>query len=168
MPTTRLLPLAVCLTLVGCGTTSPYGEMVISAAQRSRQEAIVLPRDPNCPPTCAATLAYWKGLKGGMPTGEDDTEQIRKKFRDYKERVRNLPVVGVDPELVEKVLVLVRELKNLTEISQLAHDEYLFSAPEAIRKEFVTTGAMATQACNAVNAMRPVLSQRYGVEFPAE
>jgi hypothetical protein len=162
-----LLPLVACLALSGC-VTSPYGEMVIATAQRGRQEVIAVPRDPACPPTREATLAYWKGLKGSASPSPADMEQLIKTMRQNAEMVRKLPVVGVDPELVEKVQVLIREMKNVAEISQLAHDEYLFSPPEAVRKEFVTSGAMATQACNAVNAMRPVLSQRYGVEFPAE
>jgi hypothetical protein len=170
MPAVRLLAPAVfaCVLLSGCAAPR-YGEVVVSAVQGSRAEKISLPRDPENPPSRDATLTYWKGLKG-LNCG-DDVGQIRRGFAEYVERVRKLPVVGVDPELVEKVLILTREMKNLADISKFASEECspLFApTPEAVKEEFLHTASLLFQAAEAVRALRPVLSQRYNVEFPAE
>jgi hypothetical protein len=159
---------AACVLLAGCAA-SRYGEVVVSAVQGSRLEKVSLPRDPANPPSRDATLAYWKGLKGFHSS--DNTDQIRRDFADYADRLRKLPVIGVDPELVEKVLVAAREMKNVADISKFMAEEcspFFTPAPEAVKEEFLHSASLLTQAIEAVNALRPVLSQRYGVEFPAE
>ena len=125
MPAARLSALAVCLSLslAGCAT-SRYGDMLVSAASSSRSEPVRLPRDPARPPTGEATLAYWTGLKAASVKGTGDTEEIRDKFRRSARELQKLPVIGVDPELVEKVLVLAREEQNLARLSQFVHDGF--------------------------------------------
>ena len=40
--------------------------------------------------------------------------------------------------------------------------------PEELQAEFEKTGALVVQAHEAVKAMRPILTQRYNIEFPAK
>ncbi|HWG45368.1 MAG TPA: hypothetical protein VN688_21575 [Gemmataceae bacterium] len=53
---------AMCIAQIGCATPR-YGKVLISAVQGSRAEKICLVKDPDHPPSGAATLAYWKSLK---------------------------------------------------------------------------------------------------------
>lgn len=170
MPVIRLLALAAALALAGC-TAWPIGDAYVATVQGSRSQPVQMPQYPASPATCEATLAYWNGLKIASLRGADEPDEIRRRLRKSAEILRKLPVVGVDPELVEKVLVLAREMENTARLSQYMHDECwppLIPVPEPVTKELLNTGSLLTQASDAVAAMRPVLSQQYGVEFPAE
>ncbi len=167
MATTRLLALIACLALAGCAAPRNQ-ELYVAAVQRSRADPIHMPRDPATPPTREATLAYWTGrFKAGSLTGAEDADEIGRRLGQSAAALRKLPVLGVDPELVEKTLVVAREMQNTARLSQFIHDE-CWLVPDVVVKELLNTGSLLTQADDAVNAMRPVLSQRYGVEFPAE
>lgn len=169
MPAARIFMLAACLAVAGCAACRT-GEVYVSAVQLSRSDPVRLPRDPARPPNRDATLAYWKGLKAETVKA-GDTDLNRERLGKSAERLDKLPVLEVDPDLVERGIVLAREMRNMAGLVQYLRDECLpplVPVPEPVMRELMNTGACLAHACEAVNAMRPALSQRYGVEFPAE
>jgi hypothetical protein len=172
MPTIRPLVrgCAVCLVLAGC-TISPKEDLGVTAVQANRAENGNLTRDLVSTTNPQPTLSYWKGLTPFLKvaTGDELRREVPK-CSQHADAICKLPVMGVDPELVEKALALARELKNAADIGlYLTEDGSAFLRPpsESARREFDQTFQLTVEAGDAVKAMRPVLSQRYQVEFPA-
>ncbi|HWG45367.1 MAG TPA: hypothetical protein VN688_21570 [Gemmataceae bacterium] len=66
---------------------------------------------------------------------------------------------------------MAREWKNISDLTIFRHKEcwpMIAPVPEELQAEFEKTGALVVQAHEAVKAMRPILTQRYNIEFPAK
>jgi hypothetical protein len=156
------------LMISGC--LSAQSEWVVATIQTDRAASMRLAPDGPVKADRDRTLAYWNALNKIV------TKDPRPEVGDFGEgawwadRIEKLPVVGVDRELVEVSLVLAREMRNVSSLGRCVAEERPLSGwarSRTVKQEVLETARLAAATNLRLNALRPVLSLRYGIEFPA-
>lgn len=131
-------------------------------------------------PVIEATASYWMLLKGELSSSVPQGPQAIGFLAAKAERIESLPVLNVDPELVAYSLQLTELMQQVVQVGRRQSD------PSFLIESFVR-GAMGDpfgtardqlgaskvvqdrgmQLQHRGTQLRAILSQRYGVEFPA-
>ena len=112
--------------------------------------------------TASATVTYWLGLKAALRPRPIDPGAAA-------ETIGHLPTLGVEPELVREGQLVVEQMRAASaSIKSISAFEVFFrvSRPRFVEAEVLLSRA-AIEQCQVVERMRPDLSARFGMEFPA-
>lgn len=130
----------------------------------------------------AATLTYWASARQELQNGMRDAINANnlQRLAGWIVRVENLPVRNVDPSATQTVLEVCTGLRATLQMNAQSKDPGLFLEAFArgmngdpvgtgleLRRETKRVEQQLQAAARSATRMRVLLSQHYGIEFPA-
>jgi hypothetical protein len=113
------------------------------------------------------TLAYWNRVReiARRKSSEDFKTALGECKRSVGE-IRNLPAVGVDPELLAHAENLARHLDRVVVLGQFADEHPRETRKAGMGPSLIDAWEQANDATSRLKGLRAKLSNRYGTEFP--
>ena len=113
------------------------------------------------------TLAYWNQLR--EIARRKSSENLKTALSEYKRsagEIRNLPAVGVDPELLAHAENLARHLDRFAGFGQFVDEHPREARRVGMGPSLTDAWERTSDATSRLKGLRAKLSNRYGIEFP--
>jgi hypothetical protein len=114
------------------------------------------------------TLAYWNQVREiARRKPSEDLKTALSEFKRSAGEIRNLPAVGVDPELLAHAENVARHLDRFAVLGQFVDEHPREARKAGMAQPLLDAWGRVSDANSRLKGLRAKLSSRYGTEFPS-
>lgn len=115
------------------------------------------------------TLEYWNKVREALRarSSSSDLRQLADIIRNQADTVRRLPSEGVDMDLVVAANAVAQSQEKMLKVADAAgYNLATIRGDQEMKNTYLGAGQQTTSRMEALKALAPTLSARYGANFP--